>query len=660
MMKTNLTPSPRLKGRGCCCFTDFLWHNTTLILLILMLPLSGMAQEKFSDSYLKEKEARHQQYLQSIYGNKPETVQNQAAKTTQLQAVSETQKQQLLEEQQEAALREKIQNAGYDVQKYIDAGYTMSQILEEIDTRNTAPDIKTNASVYQARIDDVSDACETAVVLPCGEEADGSTAGASATGYIQCGGFSFGAGVWYKFTGNGAPNTISTLSSTFSVNLHVYSSIDGDCNTLQCAGGTSGQGSANVSFFAAYEEIYYVYVTGAVSADGLFTLLRPSAGVCIDGPACDGLAPESAYEIACGDVAEGDSTGFPPASSTEHLSASACNPLFTSNLSAPAVWYTFTATAGTPEDITLTTCGYDTSLVVYTGTPGSLTCVGGSGDAATTFCTTNSYESEVSFTAQIDQTYYIKLWGYDSTEYGPYQLQMVCDGDAVTPPPSAPANDLCPDATPLVCNTTIDGTNAAATTTDEPSTGDCSGSISSNSPGVWYSFEGNGETIVVETCGFDTQLFVFTGACGSFTCVTDHDGASSTSPCNIFGGSMVTVDTVDGQMYYFYVVGWSGETGEFTISLTCPEPLLNDECDGAIEAFCGDEISGSTVTATSQTLPECSTPVSTAPGVWYSHIGTGELLTVSLSGSSYDTKLGLYSGDCDNLVCIQTDDDGGI
>src|SRR5690606_41235588 len=133
-----------------------------------------------------------------------------AAKTTQLQAVSETQKQQLLEEQQEAALREKIQNAGYDVQKYINAGYTMSQILEEIDTRNTAPDVKTNASVYQARIDDVSDACETAVVLPCGEEADGSTAGASATGYLDCGGpNSNGEGVWYKFTGNHANNTRS-------------------------------------------------------------------------------------------------------------------------------------------------------------------------------------------------------------------------------------------------------------------------------------------------------------------------------------------------------------------------------------------------------------------------------------------------------------------
>src|SRR5690606_23464316 len=91
---------------------------------------------------------------------------------------------------------------------------------------------------------DLADECIDARILYTNTPKQGSTVGASATGYLDCGGLnSNGEGVWYKFLGNGDDNTISILSSTFTVQLHVYSSPTQDCGDLECAAGVTGQGT---------------------------------------------------------------------------------------------------------------------------------------------------------------------------------------------------------------------------------------------------------------------------------------------------------------------------------------------------------------------------------------------------------------------------------
>ena len=94
--------------------------------------------------------------------------------------------------------------------------------------------------------------------------------------------------------------------------------------------------------------------------------------------------------------------------------------------------------------------------------------------------------------------------------------------------------------------------------------------------------------------------------------------------------------------------------GNFTY--TCPP--ANDLCDDAIAVVCGDIVTGSTVTATTIGAPTafCGTG-SGSGGVWYSFIGTGDIVTASLCGSDFDTKIQIYEGACDALVCVGGNDD---
>jgi hypothetical protein len=109
---------------------------------------------------------------------------------------------------------------------------------------------------------------------------------------------------------------------------------------------------------------------------------------------------------------------------------------------------------------------------------------------------------------------------------------------------------------------------------------------------------GNDNRITVDLCtsSYDTKLFVFTGACGNYTCVTaDDDGCDSPNGA----GSRATFCTDLGVTYYIYVTGYGSYTGTFTLTVTngdnchincatyapCGSPAetegSNDVCTGA-------------------------------------------------------------------------------
>jgi hypothetical protein len=105
-----------------------------------------------------------------------------------------------------------------------------------------------------------------------------------------------------------------------------------------------------------------------------------------------------------------------------------------------------------------------------------------------------------------------------------------------------------------------------------------------------------------------------------------------------------------GNSMYIDDVSW--------ISDPCAGGPANDFCSGSIPVTCGNTYVGSTATATSSGDP--STYCGTTPGavgVFYSFVGTGQYITASLCGSSYDTKINVYSGSCSSLGCIDGNDD---
>ena len=126
-------------------------------------------------------------------------------------------------------------------------------------------------------------------------------------------------------------------------------------------------------------------------------------------------------------------------------------------------------------------------------------------------------------------------------------------------------------------------------------------------------------------------------------------------------GPPVTIDGLSSENNYdFYVVDVCGfgETslagGPFEFS---GPPPANDLCEDAISIECGDIVTGNTSAATMNDNPGTCITTMSAPSVWYTFVGTGDDVTLSLCGSDYDTKLFLFSGDCNNLVCVSGNDD---
>ena len=95
---------------------------------------------------------------------------------------------------------------------------------------------------------------------------------------------------------------------------------------------------------------------------------------------------------------------------------------------------------------------------------------------------------------------------------------------------------------------------------------------------------------------------------------------------------------------------------------SCAYPPANDDCANAISftLTCGSSYTDAGSTANANNVgngPTCTTAASTAGGVWYQFVGTGNDVTASLCGSSYDTKVFVYSGTCGSFTCEGGNDD---
>ena len=167
--------------------------------------------------------------------------------------------------------------------------------------------------------------------------------------------------------------------------------------------------------------------------------------------------------------------------------------------------------------------------------------------------------------------------------------------------PVAPANDLCSAATVLTCGQTVTGTTIGATTTGDPTTTCTVGSPlqPSASPGVFYSFAGNGQVATVSTCSGptatagDTKLFVYSGSCGTLTCVGSSDDIGTTGCGTNGAASIVTFPTVTGTTYYVFVQFFGTATGPFGLSLTCAAPVVTTYATLPVnESFEGPWVNG--------------------------------------------------------------------
>ncbi len=212
--------------------------------------------------------------------------------------------------------------------------------------------------------------------------------------------------------------------------------------------------------------------------------------------------------------------------------------------------------------------------------------------------------------------------------------------------PPVITNDDCSNAYAIACGDSVTGETLTATN-----------SGGNAAPDVFYKFTGTGtpQLVTVSLCAatdYDSYLRVF----------DDCDLANELAGNDDFCGlqSEVTFQSDGTSTYYIMVEGFGSNAGNFSLDVTCMDPLPNDGCEGAIAVSCGDSVSGSTVGATIDNAATCGTSI-TSPGVWYKledNSGLAGDITLSLcNGTDYDSKISVYSGSCAALVCVDGNDD---
>lgn len=308
------------------------------------------------------------------------------------------------------------------------------------------------------------------------------------------------------------------------------------------------------------------------------------------------------------------------------------------------VWYTFSSPTNVGLTVDTEGTAFDTQLRVFSGACDALVCMAADDDSGT------GVLSSISFTATANVNYYFFVGGYN-TAAGNYQINLT---EVILPD-----NDLCMDSIAITCGESVTGSTESSTNTGAP-TSTCNGISFNTAGGVWYSYTAPADKVVtMDTAGsdYDTKLAVYSGTCGALDCVTGNDDGAG-----LGGRSRVTFTAAAGATYYVYVTGFSSNTGNYVLNVACADPLPNDLCSSAISIECGGTATGTTVGASNTGAPSatCGTSLNTAPGVWYSFsTPVAKSVTVNTIGSTFDTKLGVFSGACNALVCIGGNDDGG-
>lgn len=216
-----------------------------------------------------------------------------------------------------------------------------------------------------------------------------------------------------------------------------------------------------------------------------------------------------------------------------------------------------------------------------------------------------------------------------------------------------PLNDSCGSATTVndgIVSGTTNGASADGSDTCLPGV----------RPDVWHEYTASCTgRLIVDACGSDVSTIVsIHNACpGTFqtekTCDAGClDVCGSGQPC----AAQAEVTVAQGNTYLIRAAAASG-TGDFTLNIACNANA--DTCDEARPIAIGDTVTGTTTGAQSVSAPTCNGVTVDSPGVWYSVLGNGNLLTASLcnANTSFDTRLSVYCGGCTSHTCLGGEDD---
>jgi hypothetical protein len=171
---------------------------------------------------------------------------------------------------------------------------------------------------------------------------------------------------------------------------------------------------------------------------------------------------------------------------------------------------------------------------------------------------------------------------------------------------------------------------------------------------TWTLVNAGGTTVASGGAPYNQNLCLPTG-CYTFN-MNDSwgDGWNGANYTFTLGGTSIGTGTL--------TTGFSG-SAQIGVGTSCaPSGPANDLVCSATAITCGATLSGTTINATNAGTGEnqtCGTP-QTMPGVWYVVPGNGQIMTASLCGTVWDSKISVFNGtNCSALTCIGGVDDAG-
>lgn len=505
-----------------------------------------------------------------------------------------------------------------------------------------------------------NDLCANAISLtsnPTCVTTAGTTLGATNSGLAGnlCGGFVANPDddVWYSFVASStAHDIIVSPSAPLNAVLELRNS---GCNgnLIQCVDGAGVGGSETLSLQGLIiGTTYRIRVFGrgvGAATQGSFNICVVN-GVVTPGPANDNCAAATVL------TPSGSPTCSSPTNGTV-LNATQSAPSTTCfGTNNDDVWFQFTATQSLHNVIVSGSAQFDAVVEAFSGACGAsgISCMDITGNGGT---------ETLSLTGLTAGTiYYVRV--FDVNPGVPATLTFtIC----VTTPtiPGPPANDLICNATTISaansCNPFLQ--NAAGATLSPQAVPSCGGTPNDD---VWYKFTAAQTSAIVQATGqgtYDMTIAGYGGTCVSpvFLNCTNTNGPGQTE-------SLVLSGLTIGQTYFIRIYDFaSGTPSNSNISIcvvnVIPPPFpVNDLCDDAIPLNCGNIAFGqNTVGATSTGDPSASCggmSLTNMNGIWYRIFGTGDFFRLSTcNGTTFNTKIAVYSGNCTTPVCVASNDD---
>jgi trimeric autotransporter adhesin len=433
--------------------------------------------------------------------------------------------------------------------------------------------------------------------------------------------------VWYSFVAVGANTTITLSSAPANPRIQLFS---GSCASLtSVACGTSSLAVTSLTPGTTYYVRIYTD-PNTISASNTFNIC-----VTHSAPLNDECASATSITSYTSCV---NTTGTLNLATANGATAPGCFAAGTYY----DVWYSFVAQA-TSHTVTLSNLGANIAtprIQIYTNACAAL---------GTPVCGTTSI-TQTGLT--VGTTYRVRVsnMGSDPSGSGTAASFDICVTHAGV------VNDACEAATTLTsatsCVTTAGAVTAAVTYTASSISSHCSGAVTT--PDVWYKFvaQSPNPTITGVASSNRERLQLFSGTCGTLTCLYETSTNNTTQTIN---AACLTI----GETYYIRVYSSTGVNFTFNICVTDPVASAapsNDNCSGATVLTPGTSCvnTAGTLAGATASSPSVSSSCST-PGadVWYQFTATSAFPTITLSSVGSNiciSYIQLFSGSCGSFT----------